>query len=611
MLRERKCAPYMWVRMKGAEMADVEREGEAKARKIDVRRARGAFGLAAALGACAALAGASAVGCSGRGDGDGSASRLTGEPGEGLVISRVYGGGGMEGAPWTRDFVELFNTSENPVSLEGLSLQYAEADADFGAEGQPVIELPAVVLEPGTYFLVLSPPGEHGAGLSTDNAPKDFEAPELALDATSGKVALVRGVAPLACGGVKRCRSAAVVDRVGYGSATDYEGKSPVGALSHSTAAVRRFDGCLDHDTNADDFEVRAAVLPPKTSGSAAFDCRKVDLPPREDAGVEEEPVDEEDAGADAKPTPTGEGAGLVISQVHGGGEFDRPYVELFNATKSAITLDGLSLQAAGASDGFDARLGNGLRPVVTFPEGAEVAPGTYYLVAVGEPGLKGKPVPAPDHVGFLAIDGKGGKIALVRGSDPLACGGATARCGASEPSRGKVVDLVGYGSGVSDWEGAAPAPQFGASSAAFRKNWGCTDTDRNDEDFKAVLASPHNGRSPAIDCDGTLPDDPEGVTPVSNPGGEADAGKDPSGDGYTPKLPRGEGSDEDEYEQPLPPGAPRGSSDAGTGLPVESEANVSGCSTAPAPASGAGSALGAFVALGIAFGMRRRHPKA
>src|SRR5688572_10160957 len=44
-----------------------------------------------------------------------------------LVIRQVYGGGSNSGAPLSHDFIELFNRSGAPVSLAGLSLQYASA----------------------------------------------------------------------------------------------------------------------------------------------------------------------------------------------------------------------------------------------------------------------------------------------------------------------------------------------------------------------------------------------------------------------------------------------------------------------------------------------------
>lgn len=45
----------------------------------------------------------------------------------GLVISQLYGGGGNSNAPFTNDFIEIFNRGNTPVSLSGLSLQYTSA----------------------------------------------------------------------------------------------------------------------------------------------------------------------------------------------------------------------------------------------------------------------------------------------------------------------------------------------------------------------------------------------------------------------------------------------------------------------------------------------------
>ena len=46
-----------------------------------------------------------------------------------VVISQVYGGGGNAGAPYSNDYVELFNRSDSPVSLAGWSVQYTSAAA--------------------------------------------------------------------------------------------------------------------------------------------------------------------------------------------------------------------------------------------------------------------------------------------------------------------------------------------------------------------------------------------------------------------------------------------------------------------------------------------------
>jgi hypothetical protein len=44
-----------------------------------------------------------------------------------IVISQVYGGGGNSGAPYSYDYVELFNRGTTDAVLKDASLQYAGA----------------------------------------------------------------------------------------------------------------------------------------------------------------------------------------------------------------------------------------------------------------------------------------------------------------------------------------------------------------------------------------------------------------------------------------------------------------------------------------------------
>ena len=44
-----------------------------------------------------------------------------------VVITEVYGGGGNSGAPFNKDFVELYNRASTPVDLTGWSVQYSSA----------------------------------------------------------------------------------------------------------------------------------------------------------------------------------------------------------------------------------------------------------------------------------------------------------------------------------------------------------------------------------------------------------------------------------------------------------------------------------------------------
>jgi uncharacterized protein len=44
-----------------------------------------------------------------------------------VVISQIYGGGGNAGATLRSDFIELFNRSGAPVSVDGWTIQYASS----------------------------------------------------------------------------------------------------------------------------------------------------------------------------------------------------------------------------------------------------------------------------------------------------------------------------------------------------------------------------------------------------------------------------------------------------------------------------------------------------
>ena len=49
-----------------------------------------------------------------------------------VLVSQVFAGGGNAGAPYSNDFVELFNRGSTAVDVSGWSLQYASATARRG-----------------------------------------------------------------------------------------------------------------------------------------------------------------------------------------------------------------------------------------------------------------------------------------------------------------------------------------------------------------------------------------------------------------------------------------------------------------------------------------------
>ncbi|HSK53826.1 MAG TPA: ExeM/NucH family extracellular endonuclease [Jiangellales bacterium] len=192
-----------------------------------------------------------------------------------LVVSQVYGGGGNTGAPYTHDFVELFNRGTAPVSLDGMSVQYASATGtgNFGANSGQLTELPSVTLQPGQYYLIQQAAGV-GNGVPLP-APDLVDATPIAMAAGAGKVALATGTTSLGCnGGSAPCSAeqlARIVDLVGYGNANFFEGSGAAPTLSNTTAALRAGGGCTDTDHNGADFIAGAPA--PRNTNSPVNPC--------------------------------------------------------------------------------------------------------------------------------------------------------------------------------------------------------------------------------------------------------------------------------------------------------------------------------------------------
>lgn len=178
-----------------------------------------------------------------------------------LVISQINGGGGNSGATYTHDFIEIFNKGTSSVNLSGYSVQYAAA----GGTTWQVTNLTSITLSPGQYYLIQEAVGA-GAGVAL---PTPDATGAIAMGATGGKVALVNNTTALT--GNQCTQSASVIDFVGYGSATCFEGSGPTGAPSAANSVFRKLSGCQDTQDNTADFSV--AVASARNTSSAFNIC--------------------------------------------------------------------------------------------------------------------------------------------------------------------------------------------------------------------------------------------------------------------------------------------------------------------------------------------------
>jgi uncharacterized protein len=193
-----------------------------------------------------------------------------------IVISQVYGGGGNLNAPYTNDYVELFNRGTAPASLSGWSVQYASATGTGNFASNPIALLSGVLASGQHYLVQQASGGANGAPLPLPDASSTVN-----MSATAGKVIVANTTTGLACnGGSTPCtpaQLAQIVDLVGYGGANFFEGSGAAPTLSNTTAGLRLAGGCTETDNNAADF---AAGAPnPRNTLSPTNVCGGDDAP--------------------------------------------------------------------------------------------------------------------------------------------------------------------------------------------------------------------------------------------------------------------------------------------------------------------------------------------
>jgi hypothetical protein len=186
--------------------------------------------------------------------------------------------------------------------------------------------------------------------------------------------------------------------------------------------------------------------------------------------------------------------AQVVISQVYGGGGnsgaiYTNDFIEIFNRGSVAQDLTGWSVQYASAAGTTWA-----VQPLTAFT----LQPGQYYLIQCAAGTNTFAALPTPDSLPVapatgLAMSGANGKVLLANVT--------TAQTGLI-PAGTEVVDLVGYGSTPTGFEGTGPTgTALTSTTAVLRLNGGCTDTNNNASDFATAAPSPRNSASPTAVC--------------------------------------------------------------------------------------------------------------
>jgi hypothetical protein len=181
-----------------------------------------------------------------------------------VVVSQVYGGGGNGGSTFRNDFIELFNFSNATVDISNWSVQNASASGTSWQVTNLCASGNTCTIAPGRYYLIQEAQGAGG----TTNLPSPDVNGGIAMSASAGKVALVSSTVALSGG----CPIAgAMIDLVGYGATTCFEGTAAAPAPGNSTAVIRINSGCTDTDKNNSDFVTGAPN--PRNSAAASTSC--------------------------------------------------------------------------------------------------------------------------------------------------------------------------------------------------------------------------------------------------------------------------------------------------------------------------------------------------
>jgi len=363
-----------------------------------------------------------------------------------IVISQFYGGGHNSGSTYNNDYIELFNRTNAPVSVEGWAVQAYS----FGTNTWNATPIHGTI-QPYSYYLVQEAQGTTATG-GTTPLPTPDAIDTKDVGSTAGRIALTSTsvVLPDACS-----TRTDILDFIGYSSSSNNAtcaGRTTIPtSLSNTLAGFRTLGGCTFNNNNAD-----WAVAPPapRNSASPINDCTN-------------------------HPQATQH---VMISQVYGGGgnsgaTYANDFVELYNPLDTDVSLDGWSIQYASTT-------GNGWAGQIQ-PLGGTIYAHNYFLIklASGTTG-EGLSVDNPNVIGSINMSGTAGKMSLVK-----RYGALSGNCPIGDID---LVDFIGYGTGTDCFEGGAPAPSLSNTQSAVRAS--LTDTDQNSVDFTKQTPNPHSG---------------------------------------------------------------------------------------------------------------------
>ncbi|MBI1189958.1 MAG: hypothetical protein GC200_04660 [Tepidisphaera sp.] len=505
-----------------------------------------------------------------------------------VVISEAYGGGGNLGdqpqydAPYDADFVVLYNRSNQTVSLNGWSVQYASQGSATGFDNYQDQVILSGDIQPGQHVLVrMSDPVPGFNALPT---PDFAQLPGFGgMGNQGGRVALVRSTTLIGTD----YTNANIEDFLGYGAgAITFEGAAPTATPSplNYVSTQRKQGGAQDTNQNFNDFNTAFPQPMNRASGgflagypgsSAAAVCAGSDItltdavsPASGSTGIQvtadvssiigqpgSVTLFDDGTHGDVQandgiytltytvPSTASQGnrtVNFTVSDAQGHTSVSSLPLAIANCSNSPAPVV-ISQVYGGGGNAFSGYSGDFAVLFNRSSSPVNLTGWSFQSARVSDAGFDSRIVNLSGIIGP-------GEYRLIVTNQPSATGAAlppadftpatlfgmessfgrvalvsTGNLLHSDYTRFDVVDLVGYGQLAQSFEGVGPTPALDDIHSAVRKNGGCQDTNQNAVDFDVVLATdlPNFSGSPTNAC----PVVPPSCDPDVNQDGVADQG--------------------------------------------------------------------------------------
>ena len=244
----------------------------------------------------------------------------------GVVINEAYLSGGSKGAAYKNKFIELYNTTNKDVSLDGTSIQYRSATGTAATSG--VADLKGTIKAKGYYLIKANSNGTNGKELPA----ADVDASNLGPSGTKGTLFLAATTDKLSPAAGDTTKNAQIIDALGYGTTNTFETAAATAPTGNADVkSLNRTDG-KDTNDNSKDFTLSATITPGAVNVT--------------DGGSQPTP--------DPDPTPDGEKS---IADIQGTGDAS-PLVDKTVTTKGVVTatypdggFNGYTIQTPGTGN--------------------------------------------------------------------------------------------------------------------------------------------------------------------------------------------------------------------------------------------------------------------